>query len=690
MEQQTESLEGLKGIGEKTSELFHKLGISTVRDLIWHFPRNYDHLEEPETVSQEKKGQIVAVKALLLQNPVLKKTRNLQIISTIALTESKKLRLTWFNMPFLKKSLKKGQVYIFRGVLQENDSAWLMEQPKYYTQEAYHELLNTLQPQYPLTAKLSNQSVIKAVRQALEIDAYTEEYLPQLIRQNHELCEIKDALKGIHFPHDMEELIKARRRLVFDEFLIFILQLRILKEQTDTVKSEFQMIEVAQTKRLIESLPYRLTEAQKKVWEEIKQDLQGEKIMNRLVQGDVGSGKTIIAVLAAMMTGFNGYQTAFMAPTEVLATQHFESITSLFSKYAITLKPVLLTGSMNAKRKAEVYQQIIDGEADIIIGTHALIQEKVQYKKLALAITDEQHRFGVRQREILSEKANGLIPHVLVMSATPIPRTLGIILYGDLDVSVVDELPAERLPIKNCVVNTGYRKKAYEFIQSEINEGRQAYVICPMVEESEALDAEDVISYTRKLKDYFPPSVEISYLHGKMKPQEKNRIMDAFSKNHIHILVSTTVVEVGVNVPNASVMLIENADRFGLSQLHQLRGRIGRGKAQSYCIFMSGSQTKQTMERLEVLNRSNDGFYIASEDLKTRGPGDFFGIRQSGAIAFRVADIFTDATVLKQAGDAADAILAEDPTLEHADHAGLKKRLILFTQEQLNGRMVTV
>ena len=325
-----------------------------------------------------------------------------------------------------------------------------------------------------------------------------------------------------------------------------------------------------------------------------------------------------------------------------------------------------------------------------MIGTHALIQEKVHYHKLALAITDEQHRFGVRQREILSEKAEGDIPHVLVMSATPIPRTLGIILYGDLDVSVIDELPAERLPIKNCVVNTSYRKKAYEFMYSEINAGRQVYIICPMVEESESIEAEDVISYTKRLKEYFPPKVQISYLHGKMKPQEKNRTMEAFARNDINILVSTTVVEVGVNVPNASVMLIENADRFGLSQLHQLRGRIGRGKAQSYCIFMSGSNAKQSMDRLEVLNRSNDGFYIASEDLKSRGPGDFFGIRQSGAIAFQLADIFTDASNLQKASDAADDILKEDPELQQEKNTELKKHLNLFTQDRLNGRMLTV
>lgn len=684
------NIEELKGIGEKTALLYHKLGIYTLRDLIQHYPRSYEAFEEPKAASKEDVGHVVAIRAILLQTPVLKRTKSLQIVTSLALTDSKKLYLTWFNMPFLKKSMTKGQVYIFRGILQENGTTLFMEQPKFYSVEAYQALLHTLQPLYTLTAKLSNQAVTKAIRQVLEEAAPTEEYLQEQLLEQNDLCSLPEAIKGVHFPTDMSELMRARNRLVFDEFLSFILQLRLLKEHTHEVENHYSMLEVAETERLIESLPYQLTGAQRKVWNEVKEDLQGKYTMNRLVQGDVGSGKTIIAVLAAIMAGVNGCQTAFMVPTEVLAEQHFETVSKLLEQYRIPLKTILLTGSMTTKKKTEAYERIQSGEVQIIIGTHALIQEKVHYQKLALAITDEQHRFGVRQREILSEKSEGDMPHVLVMSATPIPRTLGIILYGDLDVSVIDELPAERLPIKNCVVNTGYRKKAYEFMQSEIDAGRQVYIICPMVEESESIEAEDVISYTKKLKEYFPPRVQIAYLHGKMKPQEKNRTMEAFARNDIHILVSTTVVEVGVNVPNASVMLIENANRFGLSQLHQLRGRIGRGSAQSYCIFMSSSASKPTMDRLEVLNRSNDGFYIASEDLKTRGPGDFFGIRQSGAIAFRIADIFTDASVLQKASEAANEILKQDSELCKEENAKLKKQLNLFTLTELNGRMLTV
>lgn len=401
--------------------------------------------------------------------------------------------------------------------------------------------------------------------------------------------------------------------------------------------------------------------------------MSGGLVMNRLIQGDVGSGKTIIAVLALLMAACNGYQGALMAPTEVLAKQHFESITQLFETYKIEKKPVLVTGSMTAKEKRLAYEQIERHEADIVIGTHALIQEKVHYDNLALVITDEQHRFGVGQRELLSSKGGD--PHVLVMSATPIPRTLAIILYGDLDISVIDELPQGRQPIKNCVVNTGYRPKAYSFIARQVEEGRQAYVICPMVEESEMIEAENVLDYAKKLRKELPASVTVEYLHGKMKGREKNRIMERFAAGEIQVLVSTTVIEVGVNVPNATVMMIENAERFGLAQLHQLRGRVGRGSSQSYCIMVNCSDEEGTLERLDILNRSNDGFYIASEDLKLRGPGDIFGMRQSGDMEFKLADIFTDANILKSVSEEVNRLLDGDPELEEEEHSQLKRKL---------------
>lgn len=465
--------------------------------------------------------------------------------------------------------------------------------------------------------------------------------------------------------------MQARRRLVFDEFFQFILAVNQLKTSREAVRSPFVIPRTSLTSKVAENLGYELTNAQKRVWEEIQHDMSGENVMARLIQGDVGSGKTIIAFLALFMAADAGCQGCLMVPTEVLAAQHFAALTELIESQGLAFVPVLLTGSMTAREKRLACEKIKLHQADIIVGTHALIQEKVEYDNLGLVITDEQHRFGVRQREALAAK--GSTPHTIVMSATPIPRTLAVILYGDLDISVIDELPSNRLPIKNCVVNTGYRPRAYQFIQRQVDEGRQAYIICPMVEESEMIEAEDVISYTQQLKEELAPSVCVEYLHGKMKPKEKNAIMERFLSGEIHVLVSTTVVEVGVNVPNATVMMVENAERFGLAQLHQLRGRVGRGKHQSFCIFMHTIDNQRTQKRLEILNHSNDGFYIAEEDLKLRGPGDIFGIRQSGLLEFKIADVFNDAPVMQEASEAAAAVLAADPQLDMEEHRGLKR-----------------
>ena len=409
--------------------------------------------------------------------------------------------------------------------------------------------------------------------------------------------------------------------------------------------------------------------------------MTGDYLMSRLIQGDVGSGKTILAFLALFLAAGNGWQGCLMVPTEVLAVQHMEAIQKQICEQKLPFYAELLTGSMTAKQKREACGRIASGESQIIIGTHAVFQEKIQYKNLALVITDEQHRFGVRQRESLSEK--GDMPHVMVMSATPIPRTLAVILYGDLDISVVNELPANRLPVKNCVVDTSYRPKAYRFIEKQVKMGHQAYIICPMVEESEQIEAEDVISYTEKLRSTLPQDITVSYLHGKMKPDKKNEIMEAFVKNEIQVLVSTTVIEVGVNVPNASVMMIENAERFGLAQLHQLRGRVGRGAAQSYCILCYGKDGEKTKKRLEILNKSNDGFYIANEDLRLRGPGDLFGIRQSGELAFRIGDVFQDAAILQEANDAANDTLQDPSYPEGKDYAILRQNLEKYMYKDL-------
>ena len=660
----------IKGVGEKTATLFGKINVYTVDDLIRHYPRDYETYDAPVSIREASPGSVQAVYGQITAIPNVKKVRNLSILNAILKDDNgDSIQLTFFNMPFLKKVLKPGGFYLFRGLVQQRGTHKLMEQPRMFTWGEYIQKSGRLLPRYALTKGLANQTVQKSVAQALEYYPPEKEYLPQMILQKYPMLSHREAVYALHFPENREELLAARNRMVFEEFFSFLLVLRKNKELASKTENHFPMYETADTVRFLEQLPFPLTKAQKKVWGELREDMGSPYAMNRLIQGDVGSGKTILAVLALLMCAANGYQGAMMAPTEVLAVQHFETISGYIEKYGIAFRPVLLTGSMTAKEKREAYAKIASGEANLIIGTHALIQEKVEYSSLALVVTDEQHRFGVRQRETLAAK--GSEPHVLVMSATPIPRTLAIILYGDLKVSVIDELPANRLPIKNCVVGTSYRPKAYEFIAKEVAAGRQAYVICPMVEEGESEDLENVVDYTEKLRAALPPSVQVAYLHGKMRPADKNRIMEEFADKKIDVLVSTTVIEVGINVPNATVMMVENAERFGLAQLHQLRGRVGRGEFQSYCIFISTSDAKETMERLQILNHSNDGFHIASEDLKLRGPGDIFGIRQSGEFAFVLGDIYTDANILKEASDAVEQLLVSDPELTDDDSLAL-------------------
>lgn len=548
-----------------------------------------------------------------------------------------------------------------------------------YTRSQYSEIEGTMQPIYPLTKGLSNKTVANAVHQALEkFDAGLEkEYIPGYVRQKNELAEHNYAVVNIHFPKSMEDYIQARKRLAFEEFFLFVLAVRSLRNSNERIPNGYIIQNDSRTDDFIEKLPFSLTNGQKSAWTEVKKNMSGKGLMSRLIQGDVGSGKTIIAVLALMNTAYAGYQAAMMVPTEVLAKQQYDSITKMFNNMGVELNVSLLVGSMTAAAKRKVYEDIENGSTDIVIGTHAVIQKKVIFKNLALVITDEQHRFGVNQRRDLSDKGNN--PHILVMSATPIPRTLAIIVYGDLDISVIDELPAERLPIKNCVVDESYRPNAYKFIENQVYAGRQAYVICPMVEDSENIEAENVIDYAKKLSGELPDDIKVEYLHGKMKASQKNEIMEKFSKNEINVLVSTTVIEVGVNVPNATVMMVENAERFGLAQLHQLRGRVGRGGFQSYCIFVSGNKSKKTKDRLEILNKTNDGFKIAEEDLKLRGPGDFFGVRQSGDFDFGIADIYTDAKVLKSASEAAGEVLDKDPELELEENRYLAEKVSEYT-----------
>ncbi len=645
--QLTDKITCIKGIGDKTAKILQKLEIETVGELLAYYPRTYETYELPTPIGEIKEGKVVTIEASVIKSADVTRYRNLQVLTCIVKDPSGSIKLTWYNQPYMKNQLTMGTRHLFRGKVIRKKGALVLEQPKLYKREEYWRLLQVLQPVYSLTEGLRNSTISKAVTAILAECEREPERLPAKIAKAHDLISHRSAVEEIHFPKSMETLTEARRRLVFEEFFRFMLLLTHYKEQKETVTNDCPIRETAECDRLLAGLPYELTGAQKRVWSEIRADLAGGGTMARLVQGDVGSGKTILAMLSMLAAVKSGYQAALMAPTEVLARQHMADAVSLFAEFGVEC--VLLTGSMTAAQKRQAREKIASGEADIIIGTQALFQEMVEYYNLGLVITDEQHRFGVRQRELLSEK--GAHPHILVMSATPIPRTLAIILYGDLDISIVDELPKGRKPIKNCVVGTGYRETAHRFIKKQVDAGRQAYVICAMVEDSETTEAENVLDYTKLLQEALGGDICVEYLHGKMPAKEKTARMNRFADGEIQVLVSTTVVEVGVNVPNATVMMIENAERFGLAQLHQLRGRVGRGDAESYCIMISSSDEKETMERLEILNQSNDGFFIAGEDLRLRGPGDLFGIRQSGELEFAIGDIYTDAALLKEVSE---------------------------------------
>ena len=649
----------LKGIGEKTQRLFAKVGIETVGDLIRYYPRGYDVYEEAVPIGELEEGKVQTVTGMIFGRVQVSGSRKLQVTTLMLKDLTGTLKVIWFRMPFLRNTFAKGGAVTLRGRVVSRKQVLTMEHPEiFYPSEKYEEKKDTLQPVYGLTTGLTNHTVAKAVQQALSSLNLSKETLPETVRLKYGLAEYNFAMRGIHFPEDKQVFYQARERLVFEEFLEFILALRKLRDKNERFGNDYVIPASPRVEEFIKELPYELTGAQKKVWKEISADMASDTVMSRLVQGDVGSGKTIVAFLALLTVALNGMQAAMMAPTEVLARQHYATITRMLEEHQIPVKAELLTGSMTTKEKRRAYDRIECGYAKIIVGTHALIQDAVNYDNLALVVTDEQHRFGVKQRETFAKK--GGVPHVLVMSATPIPRTLAIILYGDLDISVIDELPANRLPIKNCVVDTGYRATAYTFMKKQIGEGRQCYIICPMVEESESLEAENVLDYSSMLQEEMGEGIGVSCLHGRMKQAEKDEIMERFAKNEIQILVSTTVIEVGIDVPNATVMMIENAERFGLAQLHQLRGRVGRGKHQSYCIFMTASKAKEAKERLDILNHSNDGFKIASEDLKLRGPGDLFGIRQSGLMNFRLGDVYQDAKILQKANEAADLLIREN------------------------------
>ena len=645
----------IKGIGEKTSLLLNRLGIEECDDLVRYYPRNYDIYEPPVLIRNLDNKAVVSIDGTVMKSVDMNHIKNLTILTTVIRDQNgDTIKVNWFNMPYLKSTVKYSMRFVFRGRIKRMNQQMVLEQPEIFTLAKYEEKLNVMQPVYSLTKGISNNQMIKFVSEALNITRI-EDYLDENMRKKYDLCDLDRAIRTIHFPENFEKLKPARNRLAFDEIFAFVYQLRKLKEKETEAVNRYRINNHVVSDQVISNLDFELTNAQKRVLNDIHRDMNGKVIMQRLIQGDVGSGKTIVAFLAMFDIASAGLQSALMVPTEVLANQHYESIMKLIAENNLDYEVVLLTGSLSQRAKKNIYEKIESGSAKIIIGTHAIFQERVKYDHLAFVVIDEQHRFGVLQRAKLMDK--GVTPHTIVMSATPIPRTLAIILYGDMDISIIDELPSNRLKIKNCVVTKNFRPNAYTFIEKQIQSGKQAYVICPMVEDNDMLQAENVVDYANMLREKLDSNITIEYLHGKMKAEEKAQILSRFEKNEINVLVSTTVIEVGINVPNATVMMVENAERFSLASLHQLRGRVGRGKDQSYCIFVSGTENQDKLKRLEILNHSNDGFYIASEDLKLRGPGDFFGVRQSGEMQFTIADIYSDGKIIETAGRAVDEFL---------------------------------
>ncbi len=668
------SMKELKGIGDKNGALFHKLNIDTVGDLLQRFPRAYESYKEPVSLNEAAAMEKAAVKGVIVSQISLSRIKGYQILRFIAKDdEGNPFHVRIFNMPYLKKTLVCGSQYIFYGKVITVADHLQMDQPKMYKPDKYMEMTKGYIPIYVCTKGLSNDTIRKYVSIGLkETENSLQDPLPEILLEKRGFPHYAHTLAIMHNPDSMEQLYDAKKRIAYEEFFYFLLSTKQNQNQVALKTEENCFIPCAQTGRLIEALPFRLTDSQKRAWEEIEGDLYGGTVCNRLLQGDVGCGKTMIAVLSLLCCVCNGKQGALMAPTEVLAVQHFKLIEEMTKKYKLPFKTVLLTGSIRAKEKRSAYEEIASGSKNLVVGTHALLEEGVEFHNLGLVVTDEQHRFGVKQRTVLTGKGKDV--HTMVMSATPIPRSLAMILYGGLSVSTIPELPGDRLPIKNAVVDTRYRQTAYKFMKDEIDKGRQVYIICPMVESGIMEELENVEDYSRKMKDVFGDTIRIASLHGKMKGAEKTRIMNEFADGNYDILVSTTVIEVGINVPNATVMMIENAERFGLAALHQLRGRVGRGIHQSYCIFVDSTGNDKSKKRLEILGKTNDGFEIANADLKMRGPGEMSGTLQSGDSGFVYADIYEDADMLYLANEDVEELLKADAGLLLPEHRQLKEK----------------
>ena len=670
----------LKGIGQTTAKKLEKLGIFTLHDMLYHFPFRNEDRSEVRKIAEVADGESVCIRATVFSAPEVRRIRkNFAVYTLILRDDSGFINAVWYNNKYVMKNFTVGKTYTFFGQIKISYGKKEIITPVYETEEK-NLATGRIVPVYNLTAGLSQKTMQATAKQCLDA-ALPEitETLPPHIREENSLCEIKYALSNRHFPESANAFSVARRRLVFEEFFLLNLGMRLLSGRRNTLTGiAFPDTDVSP---FLKNLPYEFTGAQKRVVSEICDDLMRQTPMNRLVQGDVGSGKTAVGAASLYLAYKNGHQGAMMAPTEILARQHFESLKSMLPGIPICL----LTGSTKAKERRETIEKLKSGEIKIAVGTHALFSEDVAFSDLALVITDEQHRFGVKQRAALAEKS-GASPHILVMTATPIPRTLALILYSDLDISVIDELPPGRQQIKTYVVGEDMRKRIYAFIEKNINLGNQAYIVCPMVEESDTMELKSVVEFAERLKNEVFPSISVGFIHGKMKNAEKDEIMSSFLSGDIKILVSTTVIEVGVNVPNATLMVVENAERFGLAQLHQLRGRVGRGRDQSYCVLFTGSDSKETKERMDIMAMTTDGFKIAEKDLELRGPGEIFGTRQHGLPEMKIGDISNDSDILNMANKAADNLLKKDPLLKAEENALIRKALRdMFTSKGADG-----
>ncbi len=668
----------LKGVGPTKAKQLAQLHIFTLRDLICHFPRGYEDRTRLVTIDKLQVDQPACFRAMVMNTPRTSHIRKgLDITKVQVADHTARLTLTFFNQKFTTEQLQYGKEYIFYGAVSGDFIGYNMTSPVFEALDAPPVTTRRILPIYPLTAGLSNAALLKAIRQALSICDPPEEILPLPLRQQYGILPADRAYYAIHEPSTMEEAELAKRRLIFEEFFIFSAGLSLMRAaRSQTKVAPYTNHDLTP---FYGQLPFSLTGAQTRAIDEIQKDLQRGTPMNRLVQGDVGSGKTMVAAAAAFLCVQNGHQAALMAPTEILAEQHYASLGRLFSPLGI--RTVLLTGSMTVKEKRLARESVENGEADLIIGTHALLSDTTTFSDLGLVIADEQHRFGVAQRSALSAK--GSDPHLLVMSATPIPRTLALLMYGDLEVSIINELPPGREPVDTFLVGESMRARINAFIRKQAAEGHQCYVVCPAVEEAEELNIKAAETWAQTLQQTVFPDLRVALLHGQMKGSEKDTVMASFARGEADVLVATTVIEVGVDVPNATLMVIEDADRFGLSQLHQLRGRVGRGKAKSYCILTSHNKNEQTLARLKALCKTTDGFKIAEEDLALRGPGDFFGSRQSGLPAFRVASLSCDLETLKQAQSASAAWIDAHGSDDTAEAKALRDRISdLFQRSQ--------